>query len=374
MPESAYYSRERRGSSHRSRRHHDERSRRRSTRSRSPHRHGRSPSPRRDRSRRRERGRTPESTEPTEPVTLPFDATPLLKRDLQRYRPMFGMYLDIQKHIDIEDLDERELKGRWKSFIKKWNRGELAEGWYDPVTLEKAQRNITYYSDTFPSEDSRSRTSSIHGDQWRESRATSRPSERTESPERDKNTEERMEEDEGYGPQLPSEQLRRLTDQKSGPTIPTMQDLQLRREEEQASLEAAREAQRLAYKQARTSHKSELRALEDEIAPRADPGTRERQLEKRRERAASNREFAESRRGGSPGPAIPDSELMGGDDLEAFKKAREKEMRKKNEREIRKEEILRARAAEREAKLKSYRRKEEQTMEYLRALAKQRFG
>ena len=98
-------------------------------------------------------------------------------------------------------------------------------------------------------------------------------------------------------------------------------------------------------------------------------------MEKRQERAASNRAFAESRRGGSPGAALPDTELMGGgDDLEALKRAKEKETRKKNEREIRREEVLRARAAEREERLEGYRRKEEETMEFLRSLAKQRFG
>lgn len=30
------------------------------------------------------------------------------------------MYLDIQKGILIEDLKDEEVKGRWKSFIRKW--------------------------------------------------------------------------------------------------------------------------------------------------------------------------------------------------------------------------------------------------------------
>jgi hypothetical protein len=33
---------------------------------------------------------------------------------------MFGMYLDIQKGKYIEDMDEEEVKGRWKSFVQKW--------------------------------------------------------------------------------------------------------------------------------------------------------------------------------------------------------------------------------------------------------------
>ena len=33
---------------------------------------------------------------------------------------MFALYLDIQKQIDIEELEEGEVKGRWKSFVNKW--------------------------------------------------------------------------------------------------------------------------------------------------------------------------------------------------------------------------------------------------------------
>lgn len=66
--------------------------------------------------------------------------------------------------------------------------------------------------------------------------------------------------------------------------------------------------------------------------------------------------------------------MGGGDDLDSLKQVKEKETRKKNDREIRKEEMLRARAAEREERLQTFRRKEDDTMEFLRALAKQRYG
>jgi hypothetical protein len=39
---------------------------------------------------------------------------------LEAYEAMFAMYLDIQKGLLIEDLSEEEVKGRWKSFIRKW--------------------------------------------------------------------------------------------------------------------------------------------------------------------------------------------------------------------------------------------------------------
>lgn len=146
-------------------------------------------------------------------------------------------------------------------------------------------------------------------------------------------------------------------------------------ESDQADREAARlEAQRRRHESLQ-AHRREMELIKEEIAPRAEPGTRERRLEKRREAAAANREFANAARGGSPTPALPESELFGGDDdLQALKREREREQRKKNERELRREEILRAKAAEREERLRRYREREEETIGWLKALAKQRFG
>jgi hypothetical protein len=111
---------------------------------------------------------------------------------------------------------------------------------------------------------------------------------------------------------------------------------------------------------ARKLDRKEQKAALDELVPRAEAGTRERQLEKKKEVNEKMKSFREK----SPGAAeVPDAELMGGgDSIE------------KNERELRKEEILRARMAEREERLQEYRTKEEGTMAMLKALAKQRFG
>jgi len=42
------------------------------------------------------------------------------KRDFGQYKALFASYLDIQKELDIDQLSEREVYGRWKSFIYKW--------------------------------------------------------------------------------------------------------------------------------------------------------------------------------------------------------------------------------------------------------------
>ena len=51
---------------------------------------------------------------------LPYKAKPLSKRQYDEYKPLFQSYLDIQKQIFLDDLDEREVKGRWKSFVSRW--------------------------------------------------------------------------------------------------------------------------------------------------------------------------------------------------------------------------------------------------------------
>lgn len=88
----------------------DERNRKRA-RSRSPYRHGHSTKERPE----RERNVFSDERRP-----LPLNARELTKHDLSAYLPMFALYLDIQKQIDVDELPEDEVKGRWKSFVKKW--------------------------------------------------------------------------------------------------------------------------------------------------------------------------------------------------------------------------------------------------------------
>jgi len=43
-----------------------------------------------------------------------------MKKDYTVFKPIFALYLDIQKQKILDDMDEIESKGRWKSFIGKW--------------------------------------------------------------------------------------------------------------------------------------------------------------------------------------------------------------------------------------------------------------
>jgi hypothetical protein len=98
---------------------------------------------------------------------------------------------------------------------------------------------------------------------------------------------------------------------------------------------ALREGLRFSRKIDRRLQKEQL----DELVPRADAGTRERQIEKKREVNDKMRAFREK----SPLEEVGEADLMGDDSLDGFKKKKKEMERKKNERELRKEEMLRVR-------------------------------
>jgi hypothetical protein len=234
------------------------------------------------------------------------------------------------------------------------NRGELAEGWYDPETFHKAVASVEE-----PKYSSRDRLS--HSAETEQRRDRSSREEESGSEESDASV----------GPALPGAERSGRT-RRAGPAIPNLDELAVKRENEseEAYQQRKRAHQDLQY--ARKAERSLQKDRLDELVPRAAAGTRERQLEKKREVNEKMKAFREK----SPDAAeVPDRDLMGGgDSLAELKRMKEAEERKKSDRELRKEEFLRARAAEREERLAEYREKEDKTMEMLKQLARQRFG
>ena len=110
--------------------------------------------------------------------------------------------------------------------------------------------------------------------------------------------------------------------------------------------------------------------------PRAEAGTRERRLEKRRELNDKMRAFRDPSPGGG-GDEMPDEEALGtggSSSVDDYKRMLATEKQRVSERQLRREEIARARAAEREERVRAYREREEGTIEKLRELARRRFG
>ncbi|KAJ4315316.1 hypothetical protein N0V94_006012 [Neodidymelliopsis sp. IMI 364377] len=175
--------------------------------------------------------------------------------------------------------------------------------------------------------------------------------------------------DDDFGPAPPTHMARASG---HGPTIPRFDDLTHRNElrDEDYVRDRSTHADDVRYER-KAERKTQKERME-ELAPRADPGSRERQMEKKRETTSTLQSFRDAKEGGDV--EIGESELMGDDGIDAYKQKKKADERQKNEREIRREEVARARAAEREEALSARRAKEAQTMDFLRQLAQERFG
>ncbi|KAI4860109.1 hypothetical protein F4820DRAFT_461960 [Hypoxylon rubiginosum] len=329
----------------------------------------------------------------TTPDELPFGSRRLLRSDLENFRSLLAQYLEIQKQKDMAALDEREVKGRWKSFVGKWNRGELAEGWYHPETLADARRNglgaVAAVAATAAVGEQGDASSALrllpptlpHSRREREvsdGGSSSAMRLKEDEEEDDEDNENEDEDDDGYGPTLPPGDTSDASrSARRGPAIPNLQDLALRREAVDEERMSGVDQLRLARKADRAEQRERL----EDLAPRADAGTRERRLEKRREVNDKMRGFRER----SPGNVgeVGEAELMGGggggaggggDEIVEYKRVQEAARRRRSEREVRREEEARAKAAEREVRMEEYRRREESTMKVLRQIARERFG
>ncbi|KAG6000118.1 hypothetical protein E4U21_005812 [Claviceps maximensis] len=283
-------------------------------------------------------------------VPLPFTARRISKADYEAFEPLFAHYLELQKQKDLGAMEEREVRGRWKSFAGKWNRGELAEGWYDPDTFMRcASEYEPFGSQGWDSQEDGAEEADRKGN------ATARMG-------RDGGGDD--DDDDDYAPVLPGERPRVRMGAKSA----TRQELSLRDE----LVEEQRETQRDQLRQARRDERALEKERLEELAPRAEPGTRERKLEKKKEVNEKMRQFRDK----SPGmEGASEAQLMGGGDgIDDYKREREKEKRRRSARQIRREEFERAKTEEMEHRRKLWKEREEGTVEMLRELAKQRFG
>lgn len=180
---------------------------------------------------------------------------------------------------------------------------------------------------------------------------------------------------------------------RPGPAIPSSQDLELRRgmvpgrksccsqsTDNHTSHKELEQDDSLAHRQdlreQRHLDRKQQKERLDELVPRAEAGSKDRVLEKKREKADSNRAFASAKVEAGGVEEVPESDLLGDEDgvIEGFKKQKREMDRKKNDREVRREEILRARMEELDERRREYRAKEDKTMSGLIALAKSRFG
>lgn len=177
--------------------------RERSHRHRSPyHRHR---SPHRHHHKKHARSGSP-SAVAAAPALLPFNSPPLSKHDYPKLEAIFDSYLSIQKNLTLSELSHRESRGRFKSFISHYNRGDLARGWYERVieALVGAPAAAVPTADT----------------------------EVADAPKKRRKVEQQQEEsssDSDVGPVLPGTERRRRD--KAGPRVPGKEELEMQKGE-----------------------------------------------------------------------------------------------------------------------------------------------
>jgi hypothetical protein len=225
------------------------------------------------------------------------------------------------------------------------NRGELARGWYERVSTARRDGHPQPFAEP-PAKRARTGDDDDDGDG-----TTAASSNDDDS-------------DDDFLPPLPGQEKRSRA--RHGPSAPRSDELALQHEFASDDAALARADLRYNRKQDRKAQKEAL----EELVPRAEPGTRERQLEKKKDLAEKMRGFREK----SPGGEVDEATLIGGGDGESFAQKKAALDRKKNERELRREQLLKARIAEREERVQGMKEKEERTMTMLKALAESRFG
>ncbi|KAG0635460.1 hypothetical protein HOY80DRAFT_927193 [Tuber brumale] len=295
---------------------------------------------------------------PSPPIVRPLNAPRISRHDFELHRDVFADYLDIQKGLTLSELDRAEAKGRFKRFVTHYNHGELARGWYDRIVNRKA-------SDlTRAPEEQKSNSRKDEDSAWLERKRrrmhTPQSDKKGESEEENESENGESSEEEIVGPLLPGQQPSKRS-RARGPTIPSTEDLDLQKE----LLREDRTLQHLDLRHARKQERKLEKERLEELVPRAPPGTHERQLEKKAELNAKMKSFREK----SPDLEVNEETLMGSGGTDGFRQRKAAIERKKNDREIRKEELLRARIAEREERLQQHRDKEERTMAMLKQLA-----
>lgn len=97
----------------------------------------------------------------------------------------------------------------WLTYVR--NRGELSEGWYDPSTLQKAVQSAQ--DEPAP---------------HYEERKAERPRETRREPSEERRSANDSESNDEIGPTLPGQESKSRAG-RMGPSIPNMQDLELKR-------------------------------------------------------------------------------------------------------------------------------------------------
>ncbi|KDR85905.1 hypothetical protein GALMADRAFT_235057 [Galerina marginata CBS 339.88] len=294
---------------------------------------------RRSHSRSRSRNR---SESPERRVELPKGVSPISEADYFQKSDEFRLWLKEEKGKYFDGLSGDRARSYFRKFVKAWNRGKLADTYYDGIAPGSMLATTnTSYKWSFASK------SRVDEDALRAARAEVGAATYGKDPKFSSSGHHTT-----ASGSRPSGSGR-----VQGPAMPSAADLTLARELTKEQLDEER-----SYKRKRDKLEAKER-IEDMVGPK--PVGREGMLEKKRAKREGDRTFREK---GDEGLELDESTLMGGGDSFRDQLARRDMSKKRYEQKNdEKQNAIRERSS-------AFREKEKATMDMFQQLAKQRFG
>jgi len=238
------------------------------------------------------------------------------------------------KGIHFEDLSSSKSRKKFSKFVEVWNRGSLPDKYYKGISAQDLEHNTrTKYTWGFAerlSSDDALKLGSVRDGIAKE---TNRPGKARS------------------GAPMPTSTVSSSMSKSTskGPTVKHPGGEELDGEDK-------RRYDRLMRKKQEKMERSNREAVLEELVPKADPGSREARLEKKKQKGA----YAKGR---EDSPELADTDIMGGGD--SF----QERLRREKERRVRKES---ARAENIQQKVAAHQAKEEAIMQQFRTLLAQR--
>jgi len=262
----------------------------------------------------------------------------LTSLDFFARNPEFTLWLKEKRGLFFEDLSAAKARKKFESFVAARNKGALSEKYYKGLsTLDLEHNTRTKYQWGFTKNMDTNESLALSSMRDEVSKETNKP----------KTTRPRPR------PGSSSAQSSSVALRPPGPgSVPIA-----RPAAEEEDFDPEKQSQeRLLRKNKDKQLNSYKTAALDELAPKADPGSREARMEKNKQKAA----YA---RGREDSPELGEADLMGGGDSFKDRLRREKEWRAKKDQ---------ARAGETQKKLSDYQAKEDAKMQQFRDMLAQR--
>lgn len=276
----------------------------------------------------------------------------------------FKAWLADTKRKYLDEISSREARRYFERFIRRWNDGRLPDDYYKG-TIRSAAASAGSSSQTrhrwgFTSKPTYTAAEQEQLAMVRDSVDTLTNSSTrgaVEARDAERRVRRRTQEEAEPAPVRDSGWASRSNPGKTGA------DAQLDREH-------AADMERVARSQARQRERHERRDEDDSLHGRASG--RERMLEKKRERSAAHRDFAE-RRAADDGIEMDDRDLYD-DPKPQHRASRDSTNRGPSRREQQQQQRAQERRAEMDEKVSALRAKDAKNMDMLKALAAERFG